>query len=207
MLKLIFKNAAVLEQNKIYTIEAPVQGSSVIKYVRWRSTGKTEFKSPQALDSKLGVLEIQFNSGTAYKFLDVSKEIFEGLVKAKSAGKFFNDNIRSNYQYEPLSNPFMKEGSSFKADTLKPVIEKLKKQDEDIIFINLGGIKYVRYNEDFDSLDVEFETGNCYSFKNISKCTYEEFIKSSSKSSFYNQNIKNNTFVELEKETLSEPFV
>lgn len=206
MLKLNLKKAGVLEQNKIYTMESSVEGSSVIKYIRWKSTGKTEFKSPQTLESRLGVLEIQFTSGTAYKFLDVPKEVFEGLFKSESSGRFFNENIRGKYIYEQLKNPIARDNSIFKADTLQSVVKKLKK-DDDVVYINSSGIKCVRYNNEFNSLDVEFDTGNCYSFKDVSKSTYDEFIQSPSKGSFYNKNIKTDNFIELEKETLSEPFV
>lgn len=50
-------------------------------------------------DSKSRILEVEFNSGTIYQYFDVSKKEYEGLMKAKSHGQYFLQNIREIYHY------------------------------------------------------------------------------------------------------------
>ena len=42
----------------------------------------------------IGLMEIQFNSGTLYQYLNVPKEIYDGLLAAPSKGKYFWQYIR-----------------------------------------------------------------------------------------------------------------
>jgi hypothetical protein len=50
-----------------------------------------------------GILEVEFVSGSVYRYFDVPQEVFESLVNAPSVGKFFNENIRSIYGHERVS--------------------------------------------------------------------------------------------------------
>lgn len=44
------------------------------------------------------ILSVKFVNGHEYKYEDVSKEIFDGLIDAKSAGRFFAAQIRNNFK-------------------------------------------------------------------------------------------------------------
>ena len=40
-------------------------------------------------------LRIEFNSGKTYAYQDVPSELFDGIMEAKSVGKYFHANIRN----------------------------------------------------------------------------------------------------------------
>lgn len=48
-------------------------------------------------DSTDKILTITFNSGSSYRYRDVPKEVYQELIEAKSAGKFFQSYIKSKY--------------------------------------------------------------------------------------------------------------
>lgn len=48
------------------------------------------------------ILEIEFNSGDVYRYLDVRPNIHTGLMNASSHGKYFHRNIKDVYQYEQV---------------------------------------------------------------------------------------------------------
>lgn len=45
------------------------------------------------------VLEIEFLDGGVYQYFDVPESIYDGLVQAESAGKYFWSNIRGAFRY------------------------------------------------------------------------------------------------------------
>ena len=45
------------------------------------------------------ILEIEFQSGAVYQYLNVPKKVHEGLRHAASKGQYFNDEIRDEYAY------------------------------------------------------------------------------------------------------------
>jgi hypothetical protein len=47
-------------------------------------------------------LKIEFNNGQVYEYSNVPSEIYESLIKAESQGKFFNEQIKQNYQFSQL---------------------------------------------------------------------------------------------------------
>ena len=49
------------------------------------------------------ILEIEFSLGEVYHYFDVPKEIFIGLLKADSAGKYFNYRIKGKYSFQKIS--------------------------------------------------------------------------------------------------------
>jgi hypothetical protein len=55
-------------------------------------------------DPKSRILEIEFRSGGIYRYLDVPKEVFDGLLAAKSKGRFFAKEIRDRYRFERLNS-------------------------------------------------------------------------------------------------------
>ena len=50
-------------------------------------------------DEVTRTLEIRFLNGATYRYTDVPKEIYEGMWKADSMGKFVHSNIASKYKF------------------------------------------------------------------------------------------------------------
>lgn len=48
-------------------------------------------------------LELEFHSGSVYRYLDVPPEIHRSLLAAPSLGRFFHREIRDHYDYERLT--------------------------------------------------------------------------------------------------------
>ena len=48
------------------------------------------------------ILEIEFDSGAIYQYLDVPAKIHASLMRAESKGRYFNDEIREIYPYEQV---------------------------------------------------------------------------------------------------------
>lgn len=42
-------------------------------------------------------LELEFQSGTRYRYLHVPAEIYQGLLTAESKGQYFNEHIRDRF--------------------------------------------------------------------------------------------------------------
>lgn len=49
-------------------------------------------------DPETQVLQIRFKSGRSYDFKDVPQSVAEGLESADSAGRYFNNAIKGQYQ-------------------------------------------------------------------------------------------------------------
>ena len=47
-------------------------------------------------------LIVEYASGAAYRYFDVSPSTFEWLLKAESKGKFMNRLVKDNYRYERI---------------------------------------------------------------------------------------------------------
>jgi hypothetical protein len=45
------------------------------------------------------VLEVEFQSGAIYQYLDIAPAIYKGLVDAESKGQYFNSEIRDSYPF------------------------------------------------------------------------------------------------------------
>lgn len=213
----IFLKARVPEQGVIHTLETSVSSSSVIHYVRWISRGIPEFKNKTELDLSPGDLEIQFNSGQTYRFKNVPREVFVKLLDSESPGSFFNSSIRNLYIHERMEPHSLHKTKSVKKKSslvlkgetekavkdLKILVDTIEKENS-IISVFSNGINYVRYDETTGSLEIEFDNGNCYSFRDVSESTYNTFMEVKTKGSFYNNHIKNHRFDKLKPETLSE---
>ncbi|HQD26546.1 MULTISPECIES: KTSC domain-containing protein [Methanoculleus] len=48
------------------------------------------------------VLEVEFHSGGVYHYVGVPAEVYEGLLNARSKGRYFGDFIRLRYPYEKV---------------------------------------------------------------------------------------------------------
>ncbi len=60
------------------------------------------------------ILEVEFHSGSVYRYLEVPKGVFAGLMAAESKGRYFTAHIRNGYRFERV-----KAGTTAKA-TRKP---------------------------------------------------------------------------------------
>ena len=49
-----------------------------------------------------GALEIEFRSGGVYRYADVPRETYEGLLGARSHGSYFHEHVRSQYDYHRI---------------------------------------------------------------------------------------------------------
>ena len=50
-------------------------------------------------DPKKQILELEFTSGSIYRYEDVPQEEYRSLMKAKSIGAYVNQNIKDDYRY------------------------------------------------------------------------------------------------------------
>ncbi len=50
-------------------------------------------------DPQIQLLEIIFNDGRIYQYRGVPLQVFEGLKDSESKGRYFNENIRDEFQY------------------------------------------------------------------------------------------------------------
>ncbi len=50
-------------------------------------------------DPSIQLLEIIFNDGRIYQYRGVPREVYDGLMKADSKGRYFQENIRGEFQY------------------------------------------------------------------------------------------------------------
>ena len=45
------------------------------------------------------ILEIEFQSGAVYEYLDVPQKVHEDLISSESKGQYFNSEIRDDYEF------------------------------------------------------------------------------------------------------------
>ena len=45
------------------------------------------------------ILEIEFNSGAVYQYLNIPASVYQSLMSASSHGKYFHAYIKDNYRY------------------------------------------------------------------------------------------------------------
>ena len=45
-------------------------------------------------------LHVQFQNGSTYDYFDVPADVYEGILKADSAGRFFNENVSGEFSYQ-----------------------------------------------------------------------------------------------------------
>jgi len=53
-------------------------------------------------DMNTKTLEIEFKNGSVYQYYEVPLDVYEGLMKAPSHGKFFHAHIRNVYRYKRI---------------------------------------------------------------------------------------------------------
>ncbi len=47
-------------------------------------------------------LDIQFQSGQVYRYFDVPRSVYDGLLRAESHGKYFNAEIKNKFKFRRL---------------------------------------------------------------------------------------------------------
>ena len=50
-------------------------------------------------EARSQILEIEFQSGSVYQYLDVPQTVHEELISAESKGQYFNREIRDDYEF------------------------------------------------------------------------------------------------------------
>ena len=53
-------------------------------------------------DHELSELFVQYKNGMTYKYKEVPTNIYESFLKAKSKGKFMNEEVKPFYDYDYL---------------------------------------------------------------------------------------------------------
>jgi hypothetical protein len=48
-------------------------------------------------------LEVEFCRGTVYRYFEVPRSVFDGLLRADSAGAYFNRHIRNRFPFQQLA--------------------------------------------------------------------------------------------------------
>jgi hypothetical protein len=48
---------------------------------------------------RLRALEVEFRNGAAYRYLDVPRSLYKGLMSAPSKARFYHQNIRGKYRF------------------------------------------------------------------------------------------------------------
>ncbi|WP_396336445.1 KTSC domain-containing protein [Fischerella sp. JS2] len=51
-------------------------------------------------DGDKNILQIEFHNGAVYQYSDIDQDTWQDLHQANSIGKYFNKNVRGEYQYE-----------------------------------------------------------------------------------------------------------
>lgn len=49
-------------------------------------------------DIQQNVLEVEFANGSVYQYKEVPKDLADQFVKSESAGRFFSQNVRNQFQ-------------------------------------------------------------------------------------------------------------
>lgn len=77
---------------------------SRLRYVtRWRTPLASSSIASVGYDGEAAALELAFHSGGVYRYDDVPREVYEGLLRADSKGRFFHDHVRGEFDYRRLA--------------------------------------------------------------------------------------------------------
>lgn len=72
------------------------------KEKQWKRLDST-FVKAVSYDKDLQVLSVRLKGGAVYNFKDVTKGIYKDLIKSQSKGKFFNKNLKDQYDWNKES--------------------------------------------------------------------------------------------------------
>ncbi len=73
-----------------------------MKSMQRRAVEATTMRSV-GYQAKSQVLEIEFQSGAIYQYLDVPAAVYEELLESESKGRYFNGEIRDSYAFVPVN--------------------------------------------------------------------------------------------------------
>ena len=110
-----------------------------------------------------------------YLFHKVPKEEYSALLRTSDDGKYFNQRIRNNYDFDPIVGA---ESGNIRFGTKKTPDSK--------------GILAVGYNGDEHTLKVFFRPDKVYVFFDVPWEEYKAFISSKNMGKYYNDNIRDN---------------
>ena len=65
-----------------------------------RETVRSSNLASIGYDEINNILEIEFNHGGIYQYLNVPLDVYEELINANSHGSYFSANIRNNTRYK-----------------------------------------------------------------------------------------------------------
>ena len=75
-----------------------------LRYVtRWRTPVVSTSIRSVGYDGDADVLEIEFQSGGVYRYLEVPRGVFEDMLRADSHGRYFHDHVRGEYDYRRIA--------------------------------------------------------------------------------------------------------
>lgn len=50
-------------------------------------------------DPSMEVLTLHFRKGGVYEYIEVDRKVYDGLLEAKSAGRYFHTDIKGKYEF------------------------------------------------------------------------------------------------------------
>ncbi len=66
---------------------------------------KSSVIASAAYDDDRRILEVKFRTGRVYRYSQVPRSVYEELLVADSAGKYFNEVIRTTYEGQLVYDP------------------------------------------------------------------------------------------------------
>jgi len=75
----------------------PSEPSGIISHIKRMPVQSTAIASV-GYSKRLRALEIEFRNGAIYRYLDVSPDVYETLITARSKARFYDENIRHKYR-------------------------------------------------------------------------------------------------------------
>lgn len=71
-----------------------------LRYVtRWRTPVSSSSVASVGYDDDASVLELAFHSGGVYRYEDVPRDVYEGMLAADSKGRYFHEEVRGRFDY------------------------------------------------------------------------------------------------------------
>lgn len=75
-----------------------------LRYVtRWRTPVASSSIASVGYDDAEGFLELAFQSGGVYRYSDVPRDVYEGMLGADSHGRYFHEHVRGRFDYRRVT--------------------------------------------------------------------------------------------------------
>jgi hypothetical protein len=68
-----------------------------------RQTVKSRILRSVGYDDSIKILEIEFQNGLVYQFLEVPPKVYADLMHSGEIGKFFTDKVRARFRTKQVS--------------------------------------------------------------------------------------------------------